>query len=208
MVKATSIELYGNQLKVRYDDGSSDLALPTGSTLWLISGTGGGPGPGTGDFSWPFNPDTTITSEYGPRSGGAGSFHEGCDFGKGNAVEGASIYNIGDGTVTAASGSSGYGPFIDVFLGTQDGHDLYVRYGHLDSFSRWSVGATIAKGALVGLESDGGVSEGANLHMETHLCAVGGSIINDLVDHTPSNRTAIDPRTFFASYGDGGVLNP
>lgn len=211
MATVSNVQKAGNNLIVVMSDGTQYLALTTGNDMWLVSGSGGGGG--GGDYSWPFDPRPvasggTVTSEYGPRTGGAGTFHEGMDFGARRAVWGARVLCIGAGTIEGATSNAGYGPYITVFHGTFDGFDWYSRYGHLDSFSRWTVGQPITKGALVGLETDGGVSSGANLHMETHKCAIGGPIINDLVDHPGSTRTAINPRDFFDTYGDGGVLNP
>src|SRR6187431_1873974 len=153
-----NISQYGNQLKVNYDDGSSKLAYPTMGGTWIIYSTDSpdppDPGGGNGQFSWPFNPATDVSSEFGPRDGGT-RFHEGIDFGYGKAQRGANVLCMNTGTISGATSNSGYGPYITVFHGTIGAYDVYTRYGHIDTYTRWSVGQAILKGALVGLESDG-----------------------------------------------------
>jgi hypothetical protein len=63
------VHKYGNQLAVILA-GEKYLAVPTSNAdVWLLNAAESGPGPGepptTGDqtFDWPFDPNTTVTSD-------------------------------------------------------------------------------------------------------------------------------------------------
>jgi murein DD-endopeptidase MepM/ murein hydrolase activator NlpD len=151
---------------------------------------------------------SVVTSEYGPRTGGTGSFHEGIDFSGGSAAYGAPNKVIGDGTVDTVSSAGAFGEHVIVFHGTIDGHDYYSLYAHMVTGSVGvSVGDPVTKGDTLGQLNSTGSSTGNHLHMEIHECAVGGGIIWNIVDDS-NPRTAIDPRDFMTAYGDGGVLTP
>lgn len=204
MVKATTLELYGNQIKINYEDGSKSLAYPTGNNLWIVSGDGGSGG-GGGDFSWPY-PLDYVTSEFGPRGTG---FHEGMDWSGGPAVLGNPIPAIGDATVEYAGGANGtgFGNHVILMHGTFDGYDWKSVYGHMQNLPPVTTGQVITKGTVIGAVNNTGSSFGSHLHMETHRCAIGGGII--WANGNPSwsaNRTAINPRDFMAAYGDGTVI--
>lgn len=61
---------------------------PMSGRVYAVTGGTGGP---LGSWAWPF-PLSSVTSEFGPRSG---RFHEGIDEGNAPAVSGASIRSIG-----------------------------------------------------------------------------------------------------------------
>lgn len=206
MVKATHIKELGNQFKIYYEDGSTGVAYPTQGGLWIVSLAEDGGG-GTGDYSWPYSLDY-VTSEFGPRGTG---FHEGMDWSGGPAVTGQPIPAIGDGTVDTiiASGGSGFGNGVILFHGTFSGWDWYSVYGHMNTAPVVSLGASVTKGQTLGPVGNTGNSFGAHLHMETHKVPIGGSIV--WANGNPSwsaPRTAINPRSFMNTFGDGGVLIP
>lgn len=203
MVKATHLEVYGNQIKVYYEDGTNALALPTQGTVWAVGTTGGGGGGGDGDFSWPF-PLDYVTSEFGPRGTG---FHEGIDWSGGPAVAGNPIPAIGDAVVHNVFFNSGYGNCVDLFHGTFDGYDWYSRYAHMSTAPIVTEGASITKGTILGPIGNTGNSFGAHLHMETHRVPIGGNPVSDNTNPSwSSNRTAINPRDFMNAYGDGAAI--
>lgn len=156
-------------------------------------------------FIWPFDPAIYESSPYGPRTGGAGSFHEGIDLAP---AYGTDIPMSGDGIVVENYYHSNFGNMILVFHGTFTGvgstipNDLYTLYPHMISASPFGVGATVTQGTTVGQVGTSGLSFGAHLHWETHECAVGGGIVHNLTDDG-GYRTAINPYDFMAKYSDG-----
>lgn len=197
----------GKQLSIINDDGSRVMCYPTQGGIWYCGGSGSGPTPGDGSYDWPFNKNV-ITSGYGPRSGGVGTFHEGVDFSGGSAVLGASCKVTKDGTVTFSGTNSGFGNYVVVFHGTiPDWGDSYTVYGHLDSRSV-SEGDVITQGTEVGKLGATGVITGPCLHWETHKCAIGGGIVWNTNDTSTPVRTAIDPLDFMAQFGTDTVLVP
>lgn len=206
MAKVTHLETYGNQFKLIYDDGTTALALPTGGTIWIVSGTGGTPG--SGQFSLPFSWDD-VSSEYGPRTGGVGSFHEGTDFSGGAAVAGAKIYATADGTVELVNINSNYGFSVQMSHGVDDnGFGLHTIYAHFNAQPLVTVGQSITKGTVLGYEGESGGAQGVHLHWETHTCPDNGPIVHNTTSTSEgiSIRTAINPRDFMVTYGDGTVI--
>lgn len=205
------IQPYGNQLMIKMSDGSTFLAVPTNSNIWTVNASGGDtpPTPGTGDFSWPFS-TKTVTSEYGPRTGPIGSFHEGMDFGYSPATTGAKEYAAGAGVVEAINLNSNYGFSVQIKHGLNDkGARMRTIYAHMVSSPLVSVGDSVTKGQLLGYLGASGDAQGAHLHFETHTCPNDGPIVHN-TSSTSSGlniRTAINPRDFMAAYGDGEVLN-
>lgn len=206
-VMATPIKIreMGNQLSILFDDGTQTLCYPSSGGLWFCGGQGNGPGPGTGDIAWPFNKNV-ITSGYGPRSGGVGTFHEGVDFSGGKAVLGADCLCAADGTVKIVSNNSGFGNYVGVFHKKIDTFDFWTVYGHLRDMSTLTIGASILKGDRVGYLGQTGTVTGPCLHWETHECAIGGSPVWNTVDNG-NPRTAVDPVAFMTQYGSTDVLN-
>lgn len=193
-------------------DGVRYPAQPTSTTLWLLngveSGPGPGPGPGPGDqtFEWPFDPTSEVTSEYGPRDG---RIHQGIDFGKGRAVQGADIYASAGGKVTVATtghsnqDGSGWGNYVIIDHGVIGGRQLFTLYGHmLAPGALVTVGQDVAKMQVLGKVNNTGNSFGSHLHWETHIANPGGS-------PTWSNPgTHVNPRSFMATYDNVAPADP
>ena len=197
MANLTHIQQYGNQLKAIFDDGTFKLALPTGNDLWLISGTGGSNPPdlGSGDFMWPI-PLNYVTSEYGPRTGGAGTFHEGIDLSTGGGYE---IKAAGAGTVEANYFHNNFGNMIIIDHGIlSDGERYRTLYAHMVNPSPLAVSSTVAKGDIVGIEGESGGAYGAHLHLEVHK---GATIVWNLYNNG-GYRSAINPRDFMTTFGE------
>lgn len=198
------IQQYGNQFKAIFDDGTFKLALPTGNDLWIISGTGGSnppdpgsnpPDPGSGDFMWPI-PLDYVTSEYGPRTGGAGTFHEGIDLSTGG---GYAIKAAGAGTVEANYFHNNFGNMVIIDHGTlSDGARYRTLYAHMVNPSPLAVNSTVAKGDIVGIEGESGGAYGAHLHLEVHK---GGTIVWNLKNNG-GYRSAINARDFMTTFGE------
>lgn len=217
MARPKNVQRYGNELAIMMDDGEKILAYPTHEDIWLVKGEAvgpppepgePGPGPGpvpSGKFSWPFNPSTTVTSEYGPRTGGTGTFHEGIDFGKGGVSTGDIIRCCGDGVVDKNQWHQNFGWMVIIFHGTKNGADWRTLHAHMQHQSSLIPGNAIYKGQTIGAVDTTGAAQGAHLHWETHRCAIGGNIVWNTVNNG-NFRTAINPREFMSTYGDGGVL--
>lgn len=198
----------GNSIQVQMDDGSQELAVPTGGVLFQFAtedatdpGPGPDPEPGTGTFSMPF-PWSCVSSEYGPRDG---RVHQGIDFsngGTGEAYPGAPIYCAGAGTViTAERGhwnqdGSGFGNVVMVNHGIHYGQQVYTVYGHMvDPGAAVNVGDSVVLGTVLGYVGNTGNSFGAHLHWETHVTGPGGNIS---WSNPGSHR---DPRGFITDFG-------
>lgn len=170
--------------------------------LLVSSGSGG-------NFSWPFS-TSTVTSEYGPRTGPIGSFHEGIDFGYSPATSGAKEFACADGVVEAINLNSNYGFSVQLKHGLDSsGNRLRTIYAHMSSAPLVHVGQSITKGMLLGYLGSSGDATGPHLHWETHTCPGDGPIRHN-TSSTSSGigvRTAINPRDFMKTYGDGKVLS-
>ena len=199
MTNVIKLQEFGNQIALIFDDGTRQLAYPTMGGIWLVGGTGGVP-PISGEWLWPFNPDTEVSSEYGPRTGtGVGTFHEGIDFAGGTAVAGADNKCAHSGTVESVSFNSGYGNYIVIHHGTFGTYDLKTLYAHFDTAPVFNVGDSVTLSQVLGALGSSGDATGPHLHWETHKCTVGGSIIHNTNDDS-NPRTAVNPRDFMAEY--------
>lgn len=204
---ALNIRELGNSLQITFEDGTTTICYPSMGGFWYCGGSSGpGPGPGpSDDIAWPFA-QSTITSGFGPRSGGVGSFHEGVDFGLSPAVSGADIYCAADGTVSFSGSNSGFGFYCLVYHGELDGKDFYTNYGHMQAQSSLQAGDPVSQGDLIGHIGQTGVVTGPCLHWETHRPDIGAGVVwNTNDDSNP--RTAVDPVAFMAQYGGSKVLN-
>jgi murein DD-endopeptidase MepM/ murein hydrolase activator NlpD len=175
----------------------------TVSDYWIIQVADAGPGPGEpGDqtFDWPFDPNTQVSSEYGPRDG---RIHQGIDFGTGGVVSGLEIKASAQGTVIRSESGhsnldgSGFGNVVTIDHGVVGGRQLYTLYAHmLAPGPIVGVGAEVNKGQVLGYVNNTGNSYGSHLHWETHIANPGGGM-------TWSNPgTHVNPRTFMATYQD------
>lgn len=197
MVKATHVQEIGNQLKIHLDDGTVNIAYPTMGGLWYVKVGSGTVDPGDGDFIWPFDPETYVSSEYGPREGGAGSFHEGIDLAP---SAGTPIPCSGDGIIEENYYHSAFGNLVIVFHGTIGSYDIRTLYAHRETLGGLTVGDPVAQGDILGTVGETGGAFGAHLHWETHLCGIGAGITWNTTDDG-GYRTAVDPRDFMATYG-------
>lgn len=189
MVNVKYIEKFGNQLRLVNDDGTTILAYPTNTGRFIIPGAEPGPGPEPGGarFSWPL-PISSVSSEYGPRSGGYSSVHQGIDLAPG---AGTNIANAGTGVVDRNSWHSNFGNLLIMRHDNVGGQPAFLVYAHRMEQTGHRVGETVAKGASVGRVGNTGASFGAHLHFETHL---GGLNWNNPGTH-------INPRIFMDRYG-------
>lgn len=188
------IEQMGNQLALNIN-GDRFLAYPTtnGGT-WIINGTGDpGPDPDPDNpadptFDWPFDPNTYVSSEYGPRDG---RVHQGIDLAPGG---GTAIPAANDGIVYAAYYHSGFGNHIILDHGIWGSVRLFTLYAHMENPSPFGEGASVNKGDTVGTVGNTGASFGAHLHWETHVSGGGGPTWTNPGTHQ-------NPRTFMGVYG-------
>ena len=185
MPEISSIQQYGNQLLVQYDDGTNALAYPTVTDVWLMGVIPTGGGGGAAGISWPFGL-AYVVSEFGPRNG---SFHEGMDFSGGPATLGHAMPAAGAGTVVLSQWYGGYGNCVIIDHGAFDGKTLTTLYGHMQAPSPMVVGQSVTKAQTIGAVGNTGNSYGAHLHWET---TIAGKKVN--------------PRDFMALYGDGGTI--
>lgn len=168
MAPVTHIEIYGNQLKVYYDDGSTDLAIPTQGSIFLISGTGGTPpDPGDGRFMFPFSTDLILPGNgyMTPER----PTHEGVDFTGGAAAHGNPIPCAGNGVVAEHNPThSGWGNVVRVTHVVPGHGTVSTLYAHMVSDSVIvNVGDPISKGDIIGQVNNTGSSFGSHLHFET-----------------------------------------
>ncbi len=85
-------------------------------------------------------------------------FHHGLDL---TADTGTPVYATGDGLVTLAKYSGGYGNVIFV----NHGYGFETRYAHLSRI-KVTAGQKVTRGELIGLVGNTGVSTGPHLHYE------------------------------------------
>lgn len=187
MAEPLKLEEQGNQILVHMDDGSKRTAVPTVGGLFYVTDNytppTPPPPPSSKQFIWPFGLDT-VTSEYGPRSG---RVHQGIDFGKGAAHNGANIIAAGAGRAMLRR-NSGFGNHIII----DHGNNIFTVYAHMqDGGFRVSDGARVGQGQLIGIVGNTGNSFGAHLHWETHVGGLNWS----------NPGTHMNPRVFMSQYG-------
>lgn len=101
-----------------------------------------------------------VSSGYGPRRGGAGSFHYGLDIFT-NAP--TPIYASGDGIVEEVKSARGYGRMVLIRHSAR----VKTRYAHLSSYERGlEPGDRVRKGMLIGYTGDSGNATAVHLHYE------------------------------------------
>jgi murein DD-endopeptidase MepM/ murein hydrolase activator NlpD len=138
----------------------------------LAAAAGGLPaGPiraGSGSMIWPVN--GTITGVFGESR--PGHLHQGIDIA---AAEGTPIRAADSGTVSliqSEAASGGYGNFTCV----SHSASLATCYAHQSRFGT-SMGASVAKGQVIGYVGNTGHSFGAHLHFEVRI---NGSAVNPM----------------------------
>jgi len=134
---------------------------------WKVQFSGdGNNGPVTGwvaenwlsaaDFACPMS--GTVTSTYWDTRDGGSRYHRGVDFSTGG---GAYIHAARDGTVDLAQWLSGYGRTVRI----DHGNGWTTWYAHLAEY-RTSVGDTVSRGDVIGIEGNSGAGTGPHLHFE------------------------------------------
>lgn len=115
-------------------------------------------------FGNPVKASYRLTSPYGQRWG---RLHAGTDMA---APVGTPIYAAGDGVVTYAGWSSGYGRLVKI----QHEFGIETRYAH-QNLLRVKVGDRVSRGQRIGDMGNSGISTGSHLHYEVR---VGGEPVN------------------------------
>ena len=104
--------------------------------------------------------EACVSSGFGPRRGGAGSFHEGLDLytGRPRAVAAG-----GDGVVEFIGSQRGYGRTIVI----RHGSGLKTRYAHLSSYARGlKPGDRVYQGEQIAMTGRTGNATAVHLHYE------------------------------------------
>lgn len=104
--------------------------------------------------------EACVSSGFGPRRGGASSFHEGVDL---YTRTPRTIVASGDGVVEYVGSQRGYGRTIVI----RHNSDLKTRYGHLSSYAdNLRKGARVKRGEPIGRTGDSGNATAVHLHYE------------------------------------------
>ena len=117
---------------------------------------------------WPVS--GRLMSTFGSRSdpfSGAGAFHAGIDL---SADNGTPVHAAGDGIISFASWSGGFGKMVVI----DHGNGMQTLYAHLSAFNVVP-GQEIRLGQVLGRSGGTGHSTGPHLHYEVH---VGGTPVN------------------------------
>ena len=128
-------------------------------------------------------PRITYTSPFGPRTGGASSFHYGIDLA---ADIGEEIHCAADGCVSYAWPDDG--DFGGNRLCVQHADNIYTVYMHMNDQIN-QVGQNLTKGQVIGHVGNTGGSTGPHLHFEVHE---GGP---------ESKAYAVDPVKYYSRLG-------
>ena len=119
---------------------------------------------GNGQFAWPSNSSTRITSSYGYRThpiSGKQSLHRGIDIG---AALGSNVLAAESGTVITAGWNNSYGYYITI----NHGGGLVTLYAH-NSKLLVSKGDKVTKGQVIAKCGSTGNSTGPHIHFEVQL---------------------------------------
>ena len=101
-----------------------------------------------------------VSSGYGPRRGGAGSFHEGVDLYTGSA---RAIVAGGDGIIEFVGSQRGYGRTVVIRHNAR----VKTRYAHMSAYSgNIRENARVARGDPIGRTGDSGNATAVHLHYE------------------------------------------
>lgn len=107
--------------------------------------------------------DACLSSGYGPRSGGAGSFHDGLDLYTGSP---RAVLAGGDGRIAFISELRGYGLTVEI----DHGDGVATRYAHLSKAAPGlRVGEFMRAGDHVGQSGRTGNATAVHLHYEIRL---------------------------------------
>lgn len=104
-----------------------------------------------------------LSSGYGPRSGGAGSVHEGVDLYTGAP---RAVLAGGDGSVLSVGDLRGYG----LTLALDHGAGVVTRYAHLSSVSAgFRGGQRVRAGDVIAMTGESGNATAVHLHYEIRI---------------------------------------
>ena len=124
---------------------------------------------GVGAIRWPFPTAVPISSGFGARVAPCrycSSNHRGLDFVPGN---GAPIFVIADGVVTASEYGGGYGQYVYVEHEI-NGQSVLSVYAHMQrGSSPVREGDRVEAGDFLGLVGNTGISTGPHLHFEVRI---------------------------------------
>lgn len=118
-----------------------------------------------GQFAWPVPGYYNITSGYGMRWGRQ---HKGIDISS-SGIYGKPIVAVADGVVLVAQyNTGGYGNYVVISHGTQNGKSYDTLYGHISSYCV-KAGQSVKRGQVIGYVGSTGNSTGPHLHYEIHV---------------------------------------
>lgn len=118
-----------------------------------------------GAFGWPCPGYYGISSGFGTRWG---RLHAGIDI-SGGGITGKPIVAAADGVVLLASfNSGGYGNYVMINHGTNNGNAYSTLYGHMTNYIV-SAGQSVKKGQTIGYVGSTGRSTGPHLHFEIRV---------------------------------------
>jgi murein DD-endopeptidase MepM/ murein hydrolase activator NlpD len=104
--------------------------------------------------------NSCVSSAYGPRSGGAGSFHEGVDLYTGSP---RAVVAGGDGRIQSIGTLRGYGLTIEI----RHARGVSTRYAHLSSVApNLRAGMSVAAGETIARTGKSGNATAIHLHYE------------------------------------------
>lgn len=104
--------------------------------------------------------EACVSSGFGPRRGGAGSFHHGLDLYTGRP---APVFAGGDGVVETVGALRAYGKTVLI----DHGRGVKTRYAHLSAFvPGLKPGARVRLGQQIGRTGDTGNATAVHLHYE------------------------------------------
>jgi len=107
--------------------------------------------------------EACVSSGFGPRRGGASSFHYGVDL---YTRTPAPIYSAGQGVVESVATMRGYGRTVVIRHNSR----VKTRYAHLSSYAKdLTVGARVRRGAFLGKTGASGNATAVHLHYEIIL---------------------------------------
>jgi len=119
-----------------------------------------------------------ISSYFGKRSHPiyhVSQYHNGIDI---SCAKGDPIVAPANGKVIAVKQQIGYGLTVAI----DHGHGLLTRYAHC-SMSKVKVGQSVARGDLIALVGQSGITTGPNLHYEVYLDGEACDPMNFILDN-------------------------
>lgn len=168
----SSLESSNAQIEKQIKEYNATLAsmTSTSGTSFVYDG---------GDFLWPTPGYYRISAGFQSNDSVHKGRHNGIDItGNGaGVIAGAKIVAIADGVVTRSNNScshnypkngscgcgGGYGNYVTINHGTNNGQTYVVTYGHMSS-TAVSAGQTVKKGQVIGYVGTTGWSTGYHLH--------------------------------------------